>query len=273
MKRSMMLLVLFGLMAATAAQAAPVITRALVSPERVQAGESVIFAAQAEDPEGPTDQLRVGVFFRTPNGEIQVLPLRYIPEYDAYMNSLDIPRGAPNGEYTLHVVAENAAGERSEPWNLTLTIYSAIDIRVVAPRGAFITPEMAAVKNFHRRDGEDGTETDGEREFMVRRHTVLRFHSMYEGVWYDEGAGFGGTQLALYMLASDGGWELIDEDRRVSFDLEGPAIRHGEETVTFPAIRPGEYTLKLAVTSAVIPAEGEPQEDHDELIFQVIVRD
>jgi hypothetical protein len=263
---------LLALIAATAVQAAPEVTRAVVSPERVQAGESVIFAAQVIDTDDvDPGSLRVGVFFRTGHGEREVLPLRYLEEYDAYMNTLDIPNRVPNGVYTFWVIAMNAEGERSEPVPLDLTVFSTIDVRAVAPRAALLSDEIAAVKNFHRRDGEPGEDTDGIREIEIPLLTSVKFHSTYEGVWYDGSSGWAGTELELYLADPAGEWRLIDSDGRISMELEGPAIRHGQEVVTFPALRPGTYTLKLAVATAAQPSAGDRVTDLDELVFQVTV--
>jgi len=140
MKRFLMLVLVLGLASgSSAAFAAPEISRALVSPSEVEAGQEVIFGAEVTDPAYGGEELRVAVFFRTPDQDIEILPMRYLPEHGVFLATLDIPRAVPNGTYGFRIGAANPDGERAEPAVVELTVFTARDLRVVAPRGSFIT--------------------------------------------------------------------------------------------------------------------------------------
>ena len=255
-------------------QASPEITRAVIHPDRVKAGDVVYFGAQAMDDPNTQSRLQVGVFIMINHEPHLILALKYIPQYDVYINSLTIPEGVPNGNYTFYFIARNNQGETSEPVPVDLTIYSEVKKTICAPRGVLIDGATGAVKNFHR--GEKGANEDpnlSDLNIIVPRGTIVKLSTLYEGIWFDGASGYMGTAIALFLQTENGEWQRIDEDVYRSDAIQGSKIVFGKAKVVFPALREGTYRLRLEVGSYVKGTEmSQPLFDRDNIIFTVTVR-
>ena len=245
----------------------PVITEAAVQPNHVTGGETVVFMAKVEDPTVKnTNETKVGVFFLHESEWVLITPLRYSEEEEAYFAAVQIPRHAPNGEVQLYFVAVNGAGESSEPVARKLYIYSLNEIIVTQARGCLLSDEIGDVKNFHRGDAESKMSVEGG--LQVPLGNVVIFQSHYDGVWYDNGNGEMATTIQMWVEDAEGQWIPLGRDAYRSRTLEGANLRHGVAQIVLPCRYPGEFRVKMSVTSSVHPAAQEdPMIDHDEAIF------
>ena len=230
----------------------PVITEAHIFPHHVTAGETVYFAAEVTDPTTPPEHMFVGVFYLFEEHWIPICDLFYAPDKEVHVGSVIIPKHVPNAELTLFFVAINPAGERSRPVPQDLVIYSIRDITIALARGTLVSDDAGAVKNFHHGDDNED-KLPVSKGLTVPVGTVLLFQSIYDGVWYDFGAGHMGTTIELWVGDNTGNWELLGEDAYHSGNLEGPAIRKGRAHLRLPCMETGKYLMKVRVVSAVQP--------------------